>query len=79
MVNKKIHKPGVPIRPIVSYSGSPSHDLEYIADILKAHVKDENDNAKNSTTFFNYIRMFPVKVTTNWYLLTTLPCRRTFL
>ena len=31
-----IHKPGVPIRPIVSYSGSPRYNLnKYIANILK--------------------------------------------
>ena len=32
-----IHNPGVPIRPIVSYSGSPMYHLnKYIANILKA-------------------------------------------
>ena len=32
----KIHKPGVPIRPIVSYSGSPLYNLnKYIANILQ--------------------------------------------
>ena len=29
---------------------------KYIANILKAYAKDENNNAKNSTTFSNYIR-----------------------
>ena len=58
----KIHKPGVPIRPIVSYSGSPLYNLnKYIANILKAYVKDENNNAKNCTTFYNYIRNVPVE------------------
>ena len=28
---------------------------KYIANILKAYVKDENNNANNSATFFNYI------------------------
>ena len=33
----KIHKPGVPIRPIVSYNGSPLYNPnKYIANILKA-------------------------------------------
>ena len=51
------YKPGVPIRHIVSYSGSPLYSLnKCIANILKAYVQDENDNAKNSTTFSNYIR-----------------------
>ena len=57
----KIHKPGVPILPI-SYSGSPLYNLnEYIANILKAYVKDENSNGKNSTTFSNYIRNVPIE------------------
>ena len=44
------------VNPIVSYSGSPLYNLnKYIANILKAYVKYEN-NAKNSTTFSNYIR-----------------------
>ena len=58
----KIHKPGVAIRPIVSYSGSPLSNLnKYIANILKAYVRDENSNAKNSTTFSNYIRNVPIE------------------
>ena len=58
----KIHKPGVTIRPIVSYSGSPLYNLnKYIANILKAYVKHENNNAKNSTTFSNYIRNVPIE------------------
>ena len=58
----KLHKPGVPIRPIVSYSGSPLYNLnKYIANILKAYIKDENNNAKNFTTFSNYIRNVPIE------------------
>ena len=58
----KISKPGVPILPIVSYSGSPLYKLnKHVASILKANVKDENDNAKNSTTFSNYSRNVPIE------------------
>ena len=57
-----IHKLGVPIRPIVSYSGSPLYNLnKYIANILKAYAKDKNNNAKSSTTFSNYIRNVPIE------------------
>ena len=55
----KIHKPGDPICPVVSYSDSPLYNLnKYIANILKAkdEIKDESNNIKNSTTFSNYIR-----------------------
>ena len=58
----KIHKPGVPICPIISYSGPTLYNFnKYIANILKAYVKDENNNAKNSTTFSNYIRNIPIE------------------
>ena len=58
----KIHKPGVTIRPIVSYSGSPLYNLnKYISNILNTYVKHENNNAKNSTTFSNYIRNVPIE------------------
>ena len=44
------------------YSGSPLYNLnKYIANILKAYVRDENNNAKNSTTFSNYIRNVPIE------------------
>ena len=53
----KINRPGAPIRPIVSYSGFPLYSLNIcIANILKAYVKDENNNAYNSTMYSKYIR-----------------------
>ena len=58
----KIHKPGIPIRSIVSYSDSPLYNLnKHTSNILKAHVKDENNNAKNATTFSKYIRNAPIE------------------
>ena len=33
-----------------------SYSNKYLANILKAYAKDENNNTKNSTTFSNYIR-----------------------
>ena len=53
----KIHRPGVHISPIVSYSGSQLYNLnKYVANILKAYVKAENSNAKNATLFSKYTR-----------------------
>ena len=55
-----MHKPEVPLTPIISYSGSTLYELnKYIADILKTSVIDESNNAKNSTAFSNYIRNIP--------------------
>ena len=49
--------PGVPTHPTVSYSGPSLDSLnKYIANILKAYIKDENNNAKNCTRFPTYIR-----------------------
>ena len=57
-----IHNPRVPIRPIVSYSGSSLFNRnKYIANILKSYAKDENNNVKNSTTFSNCIRNVPIE------------------
>ena len=53
----KIHKPGVSIHPIDSYSGSSLHNLNKCI----ASIKDENNNARNSTTFSNYIRNVPTE------------------
>ena len=54
----KINKLRVPIRPIVLYSGSLLYNLnKNIANGLK----DENNNAKNSITFSNYIRNVPIE------------------
>ena len=53
----KINKAGVPIRSIVSLNDSPLNNLDkYMPNILKAYVKNENNNTNNPTTFSNYIR-----------------------
>ena len=58
----KIHKPGVPMRLMVSYSCSTLHSLnKYIDNILKPDVKYENNRVKSPTTFSNYIRNVPVE------------------
>ena len=75
----KIHKPGVPIRPIVSYSGSPLYNLnKYIASILKGYVQDDNNNAKNSTTFSNYFRNVPIEDDEIMVYLKSLPFMQIF-
>ena len=52
-----MHQPRAPMLSVVSYGGSALYNLnKYITGILKAYVKDEYENAENSTTFSNYIR-----------------------
>ena len=54
----KIHKSGVPVRSVVSHSGSSLQNLnKYMAYILKAYIKDKNTNVNYSTTFSNFIRI----------------------
>ena len=53
----KIHKPAVPIRPIVSYINSPLYQLSrYIADILRPYTKLNHQHCKNSNAFSQFIR-----------------------
>ena len=53
----KIHKPAVPIRPIVSYTSSPLYQLSrYIADILRPYTKLNQQHCKNSNDFSQFIR-----------------------
>ena len=52
----KIHKPQVPLRPIVSFCGSPLHALtKFLKTLLQPLVKD-NYSVKNSYEFSNFIR-----------------------
>ena len=53
----KVHKPNVPLRPIVSGCGSVSHSLaRLIADILKPLAGNTNTFVKNSSEFASLIR-----------------------
>ena len=58
----KMHKPGVPIRPIVSYSDSPLYNHnKYIDNILNAYVKVKTNNSKNSATLSKCIKNIPIE------------------
>ena len=59
----KIHKPGVPIRPIVVYSGSPLYNLnKYIANILKLMLKMKTATPRILPRFPSTSEMFPLKM-----------------
>ena len=50
----KIHKASIPVRPLVSYSGSPLFDVsKYIANILKPYTLLNKQHSKNSKNFPN--------------------------
>jgi len=52
----KIHKPEVPLRPIVSFVGSPSYQLsKHLAHILSPLVGNTPSHVKNSTQFPEFI------------------------
>ena len=58
----KIHKPGVPIRPIVSYIGSPLYDIsKYLASILSHYTTSDNHHSKNSKEFSEYVRQLTIE------------------
>ena len=48
----KVHKPDVPLRPIVASQGSPSYNLaKYLAEILKPLVGKSEHHVVNSKEF----------------------------
>ena len=58
----KIHKQGIPIRPIVSYTGTPLYKIsKHIANILTTYVSREGRHSENSKIFSEYVRKLKVK------------------
>ena len=52
----KIHKPGIPLRPIVSFVNSPTDAISgYLARILSPVVGNTDCNVKNSCEFADFI------------------------
>ena len=61
MVNQKHTSQGF-LYVLLFHAVAPLYNLNnYIANILKTYVKDENNNTKNSTTFSDYIRNVPIE------------------
>ena len=53
----KIHKTGIPLRPIVSFINSPTYDVSsYLAKILSPVVGNTGNTVKNSLEFADFIR-----------------------
>jgi hypothetical protein len=53
----KIHKEGIPLRPIVNTIGSPTYELEsYVAKILGPLVGGTESYIKDSNDFVNLIK-----------------------
>ncbi|KFD46130.1 hypothetical protein M514_12996 [Trichuris suis] len=57
----KLHKPGIPLRPIVSTVGSTTSELSrYLKKIIQPLTGKEPSFVKNSTTFGDEIRNWPL-------------------
>ena len=53
----KMHKSSIPVRPIVSYRGSPLFNLsKYIANILKPYTLLNKQHCRDSKEFSEFIR-----------------------
>ena len=53
----KIHKDGIPVRPKVSYTGTPLCEIsKYIAEILKPYSKQKEQHTSSSKSFSTFIR-----------------------
>ena len=54
---EKIHKTGIPLRPIVSFINSPTYDVSsYLAKILSPVVGNTVNTVKNSLEFADFMR-----------------------
>lgn len=52
----KIHKTGIPLRPVIASYESPGYKAsKYLANILKNLTKDSKYNVKNASQFINRI------------------------
>ena len=53
----KLHKPNVPMRPIVSFSGSPTYELsKYLTTILKPLTDESRHKLQSTETFIDAIK-----------------------
>ena len=53
----KVHKPGFPLRPIVSFFSSPSYELsKYLSKLLSPLVGNSEPFVLNSAEFASFIR-----------------------
>ena len=53
----KVHKPSVPLRPIVSFVSSPTYHLsKFLADLLQPVVGRTGSHVKNSSDFVDFIK-----------------------
>ena len=72
----KLHKPNIPMRPIVSFCGSPTYQLsKYLTNVLKP-LTDESRHKLQSTE--NFIDAIKTIQTTAWSLATTTNYKRLF-
>ena len=57
-----MHKANIPVRPMVSYRGSPLFNLsKYIANILKPYTLLNKQHCKNSKEFSEFIRAHTIE------------------
>ena len=66
----KLHKPGIPMRPIVSFCGSPKYQLSrYLTTILQPLLTNHDANYNLRRTLLTLLRQYRYLTTTNLCLL----------
>ena len=57
----KIHKPGIPLRPIVSFVGSPTYNLsKFLANILSPLIGNTEQHVQNSLRFLEDLKNYSI-------------------
>ena len=64
----KLHKPNIPMRPIVSFCGSPTYELsKYLTTILKPLTNESRHKLQSTETFIGAIK--PIQIADDYKLV----------
>ena len=62
----KLHKPNIPMRPIVSFCGSPTYQLsKYLTNVLKPLTDESTHKLQSTENFIDAIKTIKIPETTN--------------
>ena len=71
----KIHKLGIPLRPIVSFINSPTYELsKHLVTLLSPLVGKTSSHTANSFEFASFVTKQKLPEGTTWYHLMWYPC-----
>ena len=75
----KLHKPNIPMWPIVSFCGSPTYELsKYLTTMLKPLTDESKDKLQSTEDFINTIKTIQTQYLTSTYWLVSFDVKSLF-